>query len=369
MTAPSRRLQKMPLKISPNQPIPSRNPPPVARFALLTLLVLLVLSALPTVVRARGKRGAGTDQRLLEQAITLYHSGRLKASLKLLERAKTEHEAAELDTGKWNQRRLGRILLYKGLNLALMGKRARAKVAFKAALAEYTGLSLSPHRFKPELVKLFDAVRRKVTSRLVVTCTTSGAVILVDGKSRGVEPVELYLAAGPHRIQARSAKGRVGFTKEVNLVTGKSVRVMARLSAGPARKRISGPKTVGDAPPPKRFRKVWTLIMAGTSLALVITGVAFWASSESTYSELEEGYPELLRRGDVTAIEELKEAIDGKDTAATVMFSLAGASAAAAVALFFLEGRSSGETPRDSISPWSLRIVPSGAGLGLMTRF
>jgi hypothetical protein len=355
--------------MSPNHPIPSPNPPFAVRFALLALLILLVLTASSTAAQARGRRGAGSDQRLLEQAITLYHSGRLKASLKLLERAKIEHNVAELDSGKRNQRRLGRILLYKGLNLALMGSRARAKVAFKAALVEHPGLSLSPHRFKPELVKLFDEVRRRVASRLVVVCTTSGAVILVDGKPRGVAPVELYLAAGPHRIQARTAKGRVGFTKEVNLVTGKSVRVTARLGAGPARKRVSGAKAVGDAPPPKRFRKVWTLIMAGTSLAFVITGAAMWASSESTYSELEESYPELLRRGEVTAIEELKESIEGKDTAATVMFSLAGASAVAAVALFFLEGRTSGEAPRDNISPWSLRIVPSGAGIRLMTRF
>jgi tetratricopeptide (TPR) repeat protein len=356
-------------------PISQHLPPSAAWRALpawsglLALLALLALTVLPATTQARRRRGAGSDQRLLKRAITLYHTGQLKASLMLLKRAKMEHDVAELDSGARNERRLGRILLYRGLNLALMGQRAQARVAFKAALAEYPILSLSPHRFKPELVKLFNQVRKKSTSRLVVTCTTSGAVILVDSKPRGEAPVELYLAPGPHRVQARNAAGKIGFTKEVNLVLGKSVRVLARLGARPARKRASGHKAVGDAPPPKRFRKVWTLVMAGTSLALVITGAALWASSESSFSELEEQYPELLRRGELTAIEELKESIDGKDTAATVMFALAGASAAAAVALFFLEGRTSGEAPRDSISPWSLRIVPSGAGLGLVTRF
>ena len=96
-------------------------------------------------------------------------------------------------------------------------------------------------------------------------------------------------------------------------------------------------------------------------------GIALWASSDSTYNELEESYPTLVASGDLGRIQELKDSVRSKETASAVMFGLAGACAVTSVVLFFLENRAPERARQGPTSPWSMRLLPrTGAVNGLV---
>jgi hypothetical protein len=331
----------------------------LTRWIGLGLVVIALTIGLSSVGLAAADTQPGS-RRLLERAIKLCHLGQLGASLEMLKRAK----AALPQSGHPGRAGLlGRVLLYQGLNLALMGRRARARTLFGSALAQDPTLTVNPSSFKPEVVKLFNAVRDKRSGKLVVFGERSDLFVFVDGRRHGRAPRLVRVAAGRHRVELRDQRGAALLTKDLTVSAGAAVRL--------ALPPVDGHRTKRGQPTRRRGwrSKLWTLVAAGACVAFSIAGAALWASSDASYDELESNYPTLAAARDSAAIDSLKSSIEAKDAGAVAMFSLAGASAVAAVALFFLEGRAARQ-PRDRRDSRATQLVPllQGDGAGLLLR-
>jgi tetratricopeptide (TPR) repeat protein len=325
------------------------------------LSIALCLAAL---LLLEGQSLAGQSESLLNQAMALFRVGKFSESLEMLRKAREEHTAEELDRGRKDPGLLGKIALYEGLSYAVIQKKAQAQKAFRTALGHDPTIRLSPHQFKPELVRLFNSVRGQMRCRLLVTSDLPRARVVVDDKDVGEAPIKLELPVGRYRVQVSSKDGLQSFSKEVMLTPERPTRVTAIMK-----------KRAGDKPPPppnpspvNRSRpRVWTWVAAGGAAAFSIAGIALWASSEATYNALEQDYPSLLASGDLNRIQELKDGVRSKEIASAVMFGLAGACAVTSVTLFFLENRASERPQQKSTSPWSMRVRPqAGAVNGLV---
>ena len=300
---------------------------------------------------------AESHKLLLTQAVKLYHEGRLDRSLELLDRALARRAQGRSRTV--DARVLGRIQLYRGLCLALSGRREQALAALGKALELRPRLRLSPDRFKPELVALLEQARRSLPGTLEITTNRVRARVLVDGKARGDAPLLIRLPAGRHEVQLLAPGGR-RLTRQVVLTPGRTTRLGLLLEAPPSR---SKPAPAPADPP----TLVWTWVAAGGAAAALLAGGLVWVSADSAYEDLHQDFPRLKAAGEHDTIEQQKEAIQTQDVAATVLFCVAGTLAVTSAVLFFVERRGPKRRER-----WSARLVPVAGpttGLVLMTHF
>lgn len=302
---------------------------------LLTLVTLLLWSpAAPA---------ADDASALLQEAVRRYGLADFEGSLEQLTRA----QEMTKDPGL-----LGQIHLYQGLNYGELDRLPLSRAAFTSALTYTPDICPDPSRFKASLVHLCQEVRRSLQGTLVVTSPEKGEVV-IDGKPAGATPLERTVAIGSHRVQLRIGD-RHSPEQQVVVLVDQTARVKVTLPS--VQKRSDPP-----AEPPSHHprRRLWTWVAAGS--AVVVAGIAagVWASAESDYSEWEE-----TATADERRLSELQDSVQRKEVAAWVLFGTAGALAAGAVALFFLEGRAAAER-RVSLTP----VLGPWSGAGLTIHF
>jgi len=267
--------------------------------------------------------------KLLRQAVELFDNAKFAASLALLNRAATR-ETRPLS--------LGRVRLYQGLCHAVMGQRSAARRAFTLALHADPDLKLDPQRFKRDFVEIFAGVRSSLRGRLQVEADGPGAQVHVNGRPAGLAPLTAEYPIGSHYILVRGPEGRILLKTVFVISPAATTRLDVRLGQGPA----AGPQR----------RRVWTWVAAGGALASLCVGIGMWAWADADHGE-------FLSTPDPARYDELEQGIRGRDTAAVVMFSLAGALAATAAVLFYFEGRPApaDSGPRPALAP---RLSASG---------
>ena len=291
-----------------------------------TLLSLstLLLWSLPTLAT-----DAGT---LLQEAVRRYGLADFEGSLEQLAQAQEMTKDPKL---------LAQVHLYQGLNYGELDRLPLSRAAFTTALTFEPDICPDPARFKASLVQLCLEVRRSLRGTLVVTSPEEGEV-LVDGEPAGQTPLERPLAIGSHRVQVRVGDRRSP-EQRVTVFVDRAARV--KLTLPPVQTSQDRP-----AEPPSHHprRRLWTWVAAGG--AVVIAGVAagVWASAESDFGEWEETADEPA--ADEQRLADLQDSVQRKEVAAWVLFGTAGALAAGAVTLFFLEGRASGTERRGQVS-------------------
>jgi hypothetical protein len=369
--------------------------------------LLCVLLLAPADVAAEG---AVT---LLERGITAFGLGQLEASRQVLRQAR---EATR------DPRLLAKIQLYLGLNDAVEGAEEKARRAFSAALRHDPTLVLDRRNFKPDLVRLFNDVRQRMSGRLAISIAAPGVKVLIDGEERGTAPLDASIPPGRHIVEVQTADGLSTYRAEVVVVPGHQTRVEALLErrkgrlllrsepagaevlvdgvpvgeaplnrlveAGPhvvvmrymgraaqlqrvtvrpeQDTRVSltlAPLSPGEAPAarPNWFnRRLWTWVAAGTALAALGTGIGFGISAEVDFNEHEATCADQYHG----RCDELAHRIESKDRVANVMFGMAAAAAAAAVVLYFVEDRAPAATEAAGLRP-----LAGGAGGLLSVRF
>jgi hypothetical protein len=96
---------------------------------------------------------------VVREAVGHYDMGRFEASLRSLDRAETATTSPAV---------LARVHLYRGVNLAVLGRREQAQASFALALQHDPQISLDPNRFKPAIVELLQAARARRAGPAVV---------------------------------------------------------------------------------------------------------------------------------------------------------------------------------------------------------
>ena len=302
--------------------------------------------ALATVLLASGPARAD-----LAQAVDAFNAGEFRRSLTLLKQATPTVR---------DPRDLGRLTLYTGLNQAFLGQTAKARRSFHAALDHDPTLEVDPVRIRPDVVQLFQAVRSKMAGELVVSSRMPSAVVVVDGVDQGQAPLRLRLTVGRHGLEVLDRRGVPRHRSDVVIYDGKvtSVEVRGPAPGGgtgalfkvrPERARRPRGKDGPGAKPAGR-RRLWTWVAAGGAVVAGAIGLGLVLSGASDHEEYMTTY-------DCGRFAELEESIPRKYTAGYVMFGLAGAAAAVAGVLYFIEGR----PPRTGAT---VHIGQGTAGLG-----
>ncbi len=97
------------------------------------------------------------------------------------------------------------MLLYRGLSLLALGKKAKADKQFLQAISMNTTLKLSARQYPPDVVSAFEKARKKLLSQkphnLNILSKPDGAVVYLDGTRRGSTPLQLPLYGGYHFVR------------------------------------------------------------------------------------------------------------------------------------------------------------------------
>ncbi len=258
---------------------------------------------------------------------------------------------------------LGQVYLNLGLNHAVLGDLAKARLAFRTALTYDPVLVLDPAHIKRSVVKLFHEVQAGLRGELTVRADRPGAKVLVDGKPVGAAPlVEHELPIGAHTVEVRAAGG-AQFSERVVIGVNQKSTLRATLRMVKAVGADGQPQVGGEAGTSgaaTQRGRLWTWVVGGAAVAVLGVGVGLGVAASGDHSDWEQ------EQTDPARWDELKSSGQTKATAANVMFGVGGALVAGAVVLFFLEGRS----PERDVS--ATRVVPllgRAAGLGLSGSF
>lgn len=357
--------------------------------------VLLALILSTTAARAEDAEA------LLKQGIEAFSLADFERSRTLLNQAASATQEPRL---------LAKIHLYRGFNDVATGAPAAARAAFTTALGLDPTLKPDPAQVKRDLLESFEAVRRSLQGKLVVSAGGEGARVLVDGKDRGEVPLQLTLPVGAHRFEIRSADGRRRQTAKLVLAPGQTLEhraalepVRGRLSivSTPSRAEVyldgeragrtplsalelpSGPHSVtlvlaGHAPyvgrvtvepertasvqaslapsavAPVARRRIWTWVALASAVTSLGVGVGLGVASNADF----QSYQDRCGSSTLGICGELRDSVRGKDLAANTLFGVAGALAIGSAILYYLEGRAP-DRSRDTT-----RVAPLAGGLG-----
>ena len=181
---------------------------------------------------------------------------------------------------------------------------------------------------------------------LRVESDPAGAAVEVDGKARGLTPLdELNLAPGKHQVRLQLKKHREA-TRQVAVEAGKAAALKVKLEplAAPLPKPVLRP----IKPPVKKRGRLWTWVAAGSAVALAGLGMGFGLWAQSGYDE----YTEVATSGPRDRYDTLRDSVPMRATVSTISFATAGALAITAVVLFFVEPRGEAQKPaRASVTP------------------
>ena len=278
--------------------------------------------------------GAPVDD-MLKQGIQHFDLARFEESRGALELA----QAATKDPQK-----LARIYLYFGFIEAVSGSRTRARTMLVRALEQDPTLALKAGRFKKELVDLFNEVRGALRGTLLVHLEQPTHTVYIDGKRAGRLPLLTNLPIGKHRLEVRGPKGRLLQTSTVIVKPHRTGRIAVAPGAGvPAAPGVAvGSKK--DRPvntKHRRQRRIFTWIAAGTAVAMLGTGIGLGVSANQGSNEWDQA---CKKSQGYSGCDELALSVENRDLAANVMFAVGGSLAVSAVLLYFIEGRSAGES-------------------------
>ncbi|MCA9664078.1 MAG: hypothetical protein KC503_00775 [Myxococcales bacterium] len=227
-----------------------------------------------------------------------------------------------------------RAKLYVGLCLHGREKPREAAAAFRQALALDATLRLSAQRFKPEVVALFEKVRRALRGRLrlrlrLAAGAPAGSTVLVDGDPVADASKALALGIGEHVVELRDGQGRTLEQRVVVVEPDRTRELVLRGRAVTTARRADLVVRPTPATPPRaRWRRPLAWISAGSALALAGVGIglgAAVASDHDAWSQRDPTTPEA---------QSLRAAGQKKMIAANVLIGAAVVAAITAVALF-----------------------------------
>jgi len=313
------------------------------------LLALLVALCSATAALAEEQDAAG----LLDLAVKRFADGAIDEAEVHLRAAAGRTEDPGL---------LARIELQIGLVHATRGLRARAREAFRSALVHDPGVTLDPHRYRPDFVELFRAVRDETVGQLRVTSGLAGeAQVWVDGQRACAAPCSRPLVAGRHWLELRDSSGRRLAGRSIVLMPGEQTSLTlgapaSRPIAVPASRPVDRPASqpAGPTARTRPRRRLWTWIAGAgalvTGAAALGLGLAARADHQEACDLLEGPEPcsertSLADRSAIDRYRDLREAVHRNSLAANIGWGVAGGLAVTAVVLFVVEGRG-GESPR-----------------------
>jgi len=232
---------------------------------------------------------------------------------------------------------------------------------------------------------------RTALARLTIECRVDDAIIRVNGRKVGTSPLpnDVYAKPGKVVIGAKTPGKKVEVEHQIKAGEHKEIKITMRevvkqkvppVTAGvppsatpsasasqtpsgqptPAGQvqRPAGPRDSGGFPPRILGRR-WTWVAAAGTVVCAVVGMGLGLSAVSDFEEYKD---------DNTAASqfpELEESIDGKATAANVMFGIAGGMAVVTGVLFLVEGLLDKRRAERSDRRWALGAGPGQASLRL----
>jgi hypothetical protein len=205
---------------------------------------------------------------------------------------------------------LAQLHLARGECLVAVGKADQATQAFKRALVNDGTVELDAKRASPDALHLFETARASLPARLIVVVPNGAADLRVDDRPMGPAPVSLELSAGQHRIDAKSADGRVA-SAEVTLIGARPRQLDLELRPAAAPRPMAVPRVEIPplSPPPavearagSKFRTAgW--ITAGAGLAVGAAGGVCLGLAADRYQTLTTGTGLAQKTADAAASE------------------------------------------------------------------
>jgi fibronectin type 3 domain-containing protein/tetratricopeptide (TPR) repeat protein len=169
----------------------------VARFFSVSLFLALITV---TAIQAWGE--ANQEQRAqaaapatdpISQGETLYQKGKLAEATAIVKEAlsKLTDDASKV-----------RASILMGMINLSQGQPEAAEEQFKNAVLLDPRLKLSPKKYPPNVVRLFDQVRARNLGAVIIQTLPADADVSIDGKPMGLSPVALDdLFAGQHKLK------------------------------------------------------------------------------------------------------------------------------------------------------------------------
>jgi hypothetical protein len=296
--------------------------------ATLVLLALLAQATIP----ATEKEGKSKAQRLLDEGSLLYRKGDYTAALEKFEAAYASFPSPKL----WFN--IGQAS--RGL-----GRPVEALHAFEKFLALATD---APPDTVADAQKTAEELRKRL-GQVRIECEPADAELSLDGKILGMSPLPspVWATPGRHQVTATSA-GLSPTLANVEIKAGSTEVVVVRLAAPPATLSsettpVAPPSSfLSEAPRPPLDRegwllgRKWTWVAAGSAILFAGSAAIVGGLAVSRLSDLKStcGSNSPTRPG---CNESDISSLQTRMTTANVLWGLAGATAIAAGALFFLE--------------------------------
>ena len=148
-----------------------------------------------------------------------------------------------------------RMQLARGECLIALGKRDKAALAFKAALAKDPSIEPDRKRASPDVVEFFESTRATVPGVVSITVKNGEATVRVDDRSMGPAPLSLELTAGAHRVSAQASDGKTA-SATIDVAAARKLQVDLELRAPTPEPKAEpvaeAPKPAGESavPPP-----------------------------------------------------------------------------------------------------------------------
>jgi len=293
----------------------------------LGLLLIILISSQSGTAQARDRSPC------LEEAEMKYNMADFEGALKILDNCLKQVSAPAPRAC---------VHAARGFNLAELRRLSAARKAFREAIRLDIGACGCSRAYKEELIVGCRAQQAKMKGTLLVRCNRPGAEVLIDGVSKGKAPITVTLPIGSYLVTVLAPDGKRR-TQKVHLPDGRKLRVTLRLP------------TIDDKP--GEDRRLWTWVAGGLAVAAAGAATGVWFAGDSQHSDWQDiairEKTRALTTNEEQELADLQSAVEQKEVAAYALWGVAGAAAAAAVTLFFMERRGKNETPvsRASLSP------------------
>ena len=309
------------------------------------MLALLALSAT-----------AHAGASLQDQGIAAYDDFEYKKALRLLEEAVRAKKLPAAERA--------RVHLYLGLVRFTLGDKDLAEVEFEQAITHNSKIGLPPDT-SPKIEKFFKRIQKKTaTAKAAKPEGTGGQEDSADDSAEvEAQLMQALPADAPAAEQGGDADASRAGSKptsggdnaDASRAEGGTSSGEDSATAGPgdaAAAEQPADETAGDSQTPSVFSgKLWTWVAAGVSGALLFTGGAVGIAAHKDKQDFEDE-----KWGDRAA--RIEDNVESKSTAANVLFGLGSAVLAAAVVLFFIEGRPGPDENESRLS--DISIGPAG---------
>jgi hypothetical protein len=272
----------------------------------------------------------------------------------------------EFDAGRWAEARALFVRAHElwpsARTYRTLGMTSFELRAYAQALSELQAALEDPRRPLPadqraQVAALAEQARAFV-GRYRVRVSPPESQLLVDGAPHALgEDGVLLLEVGRHELRARAA-GHAELARRLDVRGREDEELVLELASlqPEALPPVAAPLPKAAetrAGEPRSGDRLFTWIAAGTAVALAGTSLALWLIADSKFDEQQEECDAMLpamacERGTIETA-----GIQDLDTAHQVTAVAAGVVGAAAVALFFIEGRPE-EPPALTIGPGSV---------------